>query len=217
VVTLSPGSRAPWAGEVLKGSGSMLRRDGSAQPLGPGDIVVAGARVWGGPFRVRLRADPPFVPEPRPARLRDLREHYLGVLGPASLVYAGLTALLTRSPARAMTALLLVNARAALLGEAAADAGARERVLRAGVTVAGTRPARPVRRPHVLLLDGARAMTSRLEVSAVSPLDAELDRDRVLELAAAVAAAAGSPWGPAFPEALRGGRDARRGCGLGGG
>jgi calcium-translocating P-type ATPase len=203
VVTLAPGSRAPWAGEVLEGSGTMLRRDGSVQPVGPGDIVVAGARLWGGAFRVRLNADPPFEPEPRPVPPRDLRARYLELLGPGSLIYAGLTAVLTRSPGRAMIALLLVNARAALIGEASADAAARERVLRAGVTVAATCRSRPVRRPNVLLLDGARIMSSRLEVSGVTPLAEDLDRDDVLELAGAVAAAAGSPWGPAFPPGRR--------------
>jgi hypothetical protein len=60
----------------------------------------------------------------------------------------------------------------------------------------GTRP--PIRRPDALLLDGARVLTDGAELIDVLPLDDARDVVEVQALAAAVAAAVGSPWGGAF-------------------
>lgn len=85
----------------------------------------------------------------------SLYEHYMRWQGPFSLVYAALTALLTRSFSRTLAALMLVNPRTALIGIDSAELSASARVIRAGVTVVGTRPNRPIRLPHLVLLDGA--------------------------------------------------------------
>jgi len=84
------------------------------------------------------------------------------------------------------------------MGGEAADAGASARVLRAGVTVVGTRPDRSVRLPDVLLLDGPRTLTVGLEISGVLPLTEAHDASEILARAAAVSTAAGSPWGGVF-------------------
>src|SRR5262249_31573473 len=110
-------------------------------------------------------------------------------------------ALLTRSIGRTFAALLLVTPRTAVIGAEMADLDASARVLRAGVTVVGTRPNRPVRRPGLLLLDGARPVTDGLEAHAAVPLRDDLDAAELLALAAGIAAAAGFPWGRAFPRA----------------
>src|SRR5205823_11949850 len=134
-------------------------------------------------------------PRPAPAA-KGLYERYLQALGPDSLAYAALTALATRSLARTFKALLLVNPRAAVIGAEGANTGAAARVLRAGVTVVGTRPERVVRRPDLLLLDGPRLLAEGLEVGNVLPLARDAAAAAILAQAAGVAAAAGSPWGP---------------------
>jgi hypothetical protein len=167
VIRLEAGERPPGPVTVREGSGSWIGPDGLAVPAAPGDRVPGGALLFGGPFALVVERDgAPFVPEPRPLPLTEpLYDRYVRAAGPLSLAYAGLTALVTRSPARAFTALLLVNPRAALVGVEAADAGAAARVARAGVTVVGTRPerARPAaavaraRRPPQCSTDGLEA------------------------------------------------------------
>src|SRR5205807_5447586 len=128
--------------------------------LAPGIHVSAGARVFGGPFVLQLEGGQPFLPEPRPAPLTpSFYTRYLRAMGPLSLGYAALTALRTRSLVRTFEALLLVNPRTAIVGLEAANFQAAGRVLRAGVTVVGTRPKRVLRQPDFLLLDAPRVLT----------------------------------------------------------
>jgi len=204
-VRLRAGERCPMGGDVIEGSGTMIGRDGLPDELCPGDVVTGGARLSGGPFVVELHADRRFEPQARPmAEPRTNLDRYLAALSPVSLGYAALTAVITRSPVRTLTALLLVNARPALIGADAADSAASARVLRSGVTVVGSRYGRSVRMPGVLLVDGPRALTDRrLEVAKVISLRDDLEGADVLAIAAGVAAASGSPWGPAFPVAGR--------------
>jgi len=200
VVRLEPGERAPLSAEVLEGYGTAIGRDGLPVAVVPGGRVEAGARLHGGPFALRLVGGEPFVPEGRRApEGPTLRGRYVKVLAPVSLGYAAATALLTRSPARTFAALLLVNPRTAEIGAQAADAAASARALRAGATVVGTRPDRTVRRPDALLLDGPRTLVEGLEVGGALPRIEGADAQEILALAASVAAAAGSPWGRAFP------------------
>ena len=200
-VRLSAGERCPLAARVIEGFGTMIGRDGMPHGLGPGDPITGGARLCGGPFIVELHADRPFGLQARPVpEPRGPLDLYLSLLSPVSVGYAVLTALLTRSPIRALSALLLVNARPALLGLDAADSAASARVLRSGVTVVGGRHGRGVRLPGVLLIDGTRVLTDRrLEVGTVISLRADLDEAEILSIASGIAAASGSPWGPAFP------------------
>ncbi len=198
-VRLEAGERTPLAATVREGAGTAAGPDGLPRPAVPGAAVPAGARLHGGPFVLALHDEAPFLPAPRPAPVAASPfDHYVRALGPLALAYAAVTALATRSLPRAFAALLLVNPRASLLGAEAANAGAAARVLRAGVTVVGTRPDRSVRRPDLLLLDGPHLLTDGLEVGAVLPLDGTEDAAAIGTLAAGVAAAAGAPWGSAF-------------------
>lgn len=200
VIRLEAGERPPGPATIREGRGSWIGPDGLAAPAAPGDRVPGGALLLGGPFVLTIESDGPrFVPEPRPVPLTEpFYDRYLRGAGPVSLAYAALTALVTRSPARAFTALLLVNPRAALIGAEAADAGAAARVVRSGVTVVGTRPERAVRVPHLLVVDSARVLTDGLEAHAAVPATRSGETAAIMATAAGIAAAAGAPWGNAF-------------------
>jgi cation transport ATPase len=166
-------------------------------------MVGAGARVLGGPFQVTLHDPGGFAPQegeeaPAPSAL----DRYTQGTGLGALVFATLTGFLTRSPARAFSALLLLSPRPALIGADAADQSASARILRAGVTHVGSR-GRPVRRPDTLVIESARVLTDGLEVNCVEVLDSQLVPDEATRLAAGIAAAAESPWGAAFPAGAR--------------
>ncbi len=200
VVHLEAGDRTPLAATVREGIGVAVGRDGLPMAVNPGSAIPAGAPLYGGPFVLELRSGRPFTTQPRAKPVAaSFYDRYLRTMGPISLAYAAVTALMTRSPARAFAALLLVNPRAAVVGADTADAGAFARVLRSGVTVVGTRPDRPVRLPKILLLDGPRVLTNGFELASVVPLADGIEADEVRVLAMRVAAAAGSPWGNAFP------------------
>jgi calcium-translocating P-type ATPase len=199
VIRLEAGERPPLAAEVIEGTGTATGRDGLPAPVAPGTIIAAGARVYGGSFVLELQTGEPSPPEPRTAPVApSFYDRYLHGVSVAALAYAAATALLTRSLSQTFKALLLVNPRAAVMGGEAADAGASARVLRAGVTVVGTRPDRSVRLPDVLLLDGPRTLTDGLKISGVLPLTEAHNASEILARAAAVSAAAGSPWGGVF-------------------
>ena len=198
-VRLEAGECSPLAATVDAGTGTAIERDGSPVSIGPGTAISAGARVQGGPFVVTLRADTPFTPQPRPAPpTPDLPDRYQRALGPLSLAYAVGTGLVTRSPGRIFESLLLVNPRAALVGAESASLGAAAHVLRAAVTVVGSRPDRGVRLPNALVIDGPRVLTDGIELTGVVPLTETREATDVQSLAAGVAAASGSPWGAAF-------------------
>ncbi|HEV2131540.1 MAG TPA: cation-transporting P-type ATPase [Longimicrobiaceae bacterium] len=199
VLGLESGDRTPLAARVLEGTGTATGRDGQPVGIAPGERVPAGARLYGGSFVLQLQGDGAFTPQPRPAPIVDSGyERYVEAMAPLSLAYAAATLLLTRSPARAFAALLLVNPRPAVIGVQGADAGASARVLRSGVTVVGTRSDRAVRLPRVLLFDSPRVLTDGFDVGNIIPLAEGYDSAEILRLAAGVAAAAGSPWGSAF-------------------
>ena len=203
-IRLDSGARVPLSGRIVEGYGTALAPDGLPQPVCPGALVQGGARVFGGPFVVELRAERAFMPAPRLTSMpaSDL-DRYASLIGPLSLGYAALTAALTRSWGRTFIALVLVNPRPALIGAQAADAGASARALRSGVIVVGSRPDRPIALPDVVVLDNPRVLTEGLELKEVLPLDRALSRVEVEELAAGIAGAASSPWGRIFSEVRR--------------
>ncbi|GAC1345795.1 MAG: hypothetical protein NVSMB27_08380 [Ktedonobacteraceae bacterium] len=202
VIRLETGERTPLPAKVLEGIGTAIGRDGMPQPALQGSIVPSGARLYGGPFVLQLQQEEAFqafTPEPRPVPLApSLYDRYQQFLGPVSLLYAAGTALLTRSFSQTLAALLLVNPRTAAIGLDSADLSVSARVIRAGVTIVGTRTNRSIRLPQLLLLDGTRLLTDRLELTSALPLREDYDTAELLARAAGVAAAAGSPWGGIF-------------------
>lgn len=201
VIQLETGERTPLPAKVIGGIGTAIGSDGMPLPAVQGGMVPSGALLYGGPFALQLHSEEafqPFTPEPRPLSAPSLYERYLQAVGPFSLIYAAATALLTRSFSQTLAALLLVSSRTATVGLDCADLGASARVLRAGVTVVGTRPNRNFRLPNLVLVDGIRPLTDGLELNSVLSLVEDYDTAKVLAQAAGVAAAAGSPWGGAF-------------------
>ncbi len=202
VVRLEAGQRAPLECNVIEGTGTATGRHGLPVSVEPGETIHAGARVSGGPFVVELIGEKAFEPEPRATPPADtLYDRYIQFVGPVSLIYAAVMGFVTRSPARVMEALLLVNPRTALIGKETASIGAASRVLRSGVIVAGTRPHRHVRLPDYLLLGAPRQLTDGVELTTALPLSESHDSQEIIALASGISAAAGSPWGNAFPVA----------------
>jgi calcium-translocating P-type ATPase len=197
-VEIEPGERVPLCATVLSGFGTAISAGGEVVAAAPGERLDAGARLAGGPVTVRLDTEPSFVPQPRGTPpTPTIYDRYLTALPPASLAYSALTALLTRSPARALTALLLVNPRAALIGAESADNGAAARILRQGMTVVGSRERRPISVPDALIIESPRVLASGLKLANVRGT-AGMDEAEVRRIAAGISAAAGSPWGPVF-------------------
>lgn len=202
VIHLNPGERTPCGGTIIEGTGTATGHDGLPVPLVPGAKVGAGTPVYGGPFVVELETPEPFTPQPRPEPPRPvLYDRYLQVAGLYSLAFGIGTAVLTRSFTHTLSALLLVTPRVAIIGQEAANIGAAARVLRAGVTVVGTRRDRMICRPDLLILDKPRLLTDHLELSSVTPLIETDEAAEMLNIAAAIAEASGAPWGRAFPPA----------------
>ena len=199
VIRVEAGERAPLTAKVREGIGVAVGRDGLPMVVNPGSTIPAGAPLYGGPFVLDLGSGDPFTPQARPSPITpSIHTRYLRAMEPLSLAYAVATTLLTRSPARALAALLLVNPLPAVVGMGAANAGASARVLRSGVTVVGTRPDRPVRLPGILLIDGPRVLTEGFELAGVVPLIEGIEAEEIQARAAAIAVASGSPWHGAF-------------------
>jgi cation-transporting ATPase I len=200
VLSVAPGERVPLMARVIDGFGTALALDGTLQPLLPGAPVDPGARIHGGEITVELGAEPVFEPaleasQPRP----DALARYEGAISYAALAYALATGLVTRSPARLLTALLLVNPTPALAGRGSADRGASARVIRAGVGVVGSRPNRAISLPDVLVVDEPRTVFSGSELVSGRSLAEGYDQQEVIALAAAVSMCADSPWGVRLP------------------
>lgn len=203
VVRLDTGMRVPLRARVIEGVGTLVGGDGLPDGVSPGDEIEAGARVLHGALVAELVGERAWTAEPRPAPPRpDTVQRYMALVGPASVGYAILHALRLRSLGAVFTGLLLVNPRGALIGSEAADTGASARVLRAGVTVVGTRTERQIRRPDVLILDGPRVLTDGLEQTRVTAVGGR-DRAELAETVAAIVAASGAPWGPGLPFSRR--------------
>jgi magnesium-transporting ATPase (P-type) len=207
VLRLEAGMRLPHRARVVEGRGSATGHDGLPLPLAPGCTAPAGAVLSGGPFVFELEGGPAFEPTPRPAPpSASVYDRYLRLMAPLSLAYSAFTLLRTASPGRAFEALLLLNPRTAVIAREAADLAAAARALRAGLTVIGTRPHRRLRRPDVLLLDGPRLLTDGLEIAGTHPFGEPALPSDLLDLAAVIDAAAGSPWGKVFPPPPAGSR-----------
>lgn len=196
VLTLEPGQRVPLAARVLEGFGVSSALDGSPQALYPGVDLDPGARIYGGAVTLELLPEAPFEPTPSPPAPRSTAlELYLRSVSYGALAYAVITGAVTRSPARMLTGLLLVNPVPALAGSDSADRGASARVIRAGVGVVGSRAGRAISRPDVLLVDEPRTLCSGWELVRATSFTDHHSEEEVLALASAVSTCAGSPWG----------------------
>lgn len=196
---LADGRRAPFSAIVLEGTGSATAADGLPLPLAPDSFVPAGACLFGGPYLLEMQESQESAPEvPVSPTPKSLYETYLQRLGPISLAYAAATAVLTGSFSRTFTSLLLLSPRAGMIGAEAAAAATEARISRAGATILRRRPDRPLLRPDLLLLEAPRVMTGGWELVGAAPLQEGVSNEEVLARAAAVSAAAGSPWGSAF-------------------
>src|SRR6266567_4242182 len=202
VIRLENGERTPLAAYVIEGTGTALGHDGMPLPVIPGNRIPPGARLFGGPFLLKLQGEQSFqafTPEPRPAPVAlSPYDRYQQIAGICSFVYSGLTAVFTRSFSRTLAALLLVNTRTAIIGHDSVDLAAAARVIRAGVTVVGTRANRTIRLPNLVLLDGARLLTDNFELASVlSHIEGQTAAEIQVH-AASVSSAAGMPWGGVF-------------------
>lgn len=208
VVTLVPGQRAPLPGRVVDGFGVCMALDGSPQPVYPGARLDPGARIQGAAVTLELGQEELFAttPSDRPPSTdspssTDPLERYLQSISYGSLAYALATGLLTRSAARTLTALLLVNPVPALAGRDSADRGACARATRAGAVVVSTRPGHPISCPDTLLIDEPRTLCEGWELVSAKSLADQWDERQLMALAAAVSTCAGSPWGLLLPTA----------------
>ena len=202
ILQVEAGERMTLPALVLEGTGTGMGRDSMSFPVIPGSLVPPGTPLFGGPFVVKLQSEHTFgafTPQPRPAPVApSSSDRYLKIISQCSLLSTMAAAFLTRSFTQTLSALLLVNARPAAVGLDIADLGASARVLRAGVTVVGTRPHRTLRLPDSLFLDGTRSLASQLELVSALPLTSEIESAELLARAAGVAQAAGFPWGSGF-------------------
>jgi cation-transporting ATPase I len=195
-VLVASGDRAPADGVVLEGSATAVDREGMPLPAAPGTLVPAGARLLGGSVALELRPPEAYPGAgPRPSAPQSPAEQFASIGGALALGAAVVVGLAGRSASAALTTLQLLNPRAALHARQAAQHGAAARLVRAGVTVVGTRPDRRIERPDVVLLDGARLMTDGFELVRTAALTPELSASEVLDRAGDVAAATGWPWG----------------------
>ena len=203
-VRLENGMRVPLTAKVIEGTGTATHGSGLPVPLTPGALAPAGAILTGGPFVLELQAGDAFEPEPRPlARPLTFFDRYVNSANLLSLALALVNGVRLQSWAHAFEAMLLLNPRPAVIGREVANLGAAAGRC-GGMTVVGTRPDRPLQLPHVLLLDGPRMLTDGLEVTGLLPLTPGVTDEGLQTLAAQINAAAGSPWGLAFPPAAIG-------------
>jgi hypothetical protein len=199
MIRLEAGMRVPTTAQVIEGTGTATAASGLPVPLAPGATAPAGAELSGGPFVMELQGGEPFTPQPRPTPpAPTLYDRYHQVGGPLSLAFAALAAFRTLSPARTFETMLLLNPRTAVIGLEVANLAAASRLLRAGLTVVGSRPSRTIQLPNVVLLREPRLVTDGLEVAVLLALEDPSAAPAVLALAAGISTAAGSPWGKVF-------------------
>jgi cation-transporting P-type ATPase I len=210
-VRMESGEQTPYTCEVIEGFGTATSRSGLPHPAVPGETISAGARLFGGPFVLNLVGTEAFEPRPRPTPVApSFYDRYLKLIGPVSLGYAALTALVTRSAGRTFQAFLLVNSRPAMIGAEGSDLGASARVLRSGVVVVGTRPDRKIRLPRHLIFDSPRVLSDGFAIAGAVAIDGASSSRELLTYAEGIAAAAGAPWGGTMaPGIPSGGGDGR--------
>ncbi len=196
-VTLRAGDRAPFESRIERGSAEVLRPDGRIELARPFRRLAAGSLILGGELTVWLATPPPSGPFATSAPQPRLLHWYLRIITPIAFAYAGVVGLVSRSLAAAARALVLVNARTALIGAEAADQGAVARALRGGTLITALRPGRRLTRPTVIVLDHPGLLVEGLELGRCLVLADGLTPGDALALAAQLARA--TPWREALP------------------
>ncbi|GBD18243.1 Calcium-transporting ATPase 1 [bacterium HR27] len=196
--TLRRGERAPFALRVSHGSVTILAPDCSIRTVEPEQTVPSGALLLDGEVSGSVELpdrSPAFAAgAPKPVLL----ERYLRLITPLAFAYAGLVGLFTRSLGAAARALVLVNARSALIGAEAADLGAIARSIRNGALSTVLRSNRRITSPTVVVLDHPALLTHGFELDRCLPLDEQLTVADALIAAATLAQR--TPWRSAFPQ-----------------
>lgn len=191
-VTFRARDRAPFDSRIQRGSADVLLPDGQIVRMRPFRRLPAGSLVLNGELSALLETPPPAGPfttsQPQP----KLLQWYLRVITPLAFAYAGLAGLVSRSLTVAARALVLVNARTALLGAEAADLGAVARALRGGALVTALRPGRRLTQPTIVLLDHPGLLVEGLELDRCLVLADGLTVGAALGLAAQLAR--GTAW-----------------------
>lgn len=189
------GDPVPLPGQVVDGWGIVLDAAGQLQQATPGGRLHAGDTVLSGTVEILLEESPAVPLDPHPPILqRGLVDTYLRMITPLAFGYALFTAVRTRSFRLAARALVLVNARTALIGQEGADAGALARLLRLGGLAVRLRPTQRLRLPTLVVLDHPALLVDGLEVDSALPLVPDLTADELRALALAVATRTATSW-----------------------
>ena len=199
-VSLEAGEVTSMPALVLEGFGTATDLHGMPVHFAPGDTIEAGSKLRGsGPFVLELQdTEPVEALPPNDRHTPTFADKYQDWNPPASLVFAAVLGIATRSAGRAMEAMLCLSPRSAMAGIEAAHLNAVSRVIRGGATVVGTRPHRPIRLPGAMIIESPRIITHGSEITDIALLQPGVDATQALELAAKVSCAAHSPWGDIF-------------------
>ena len=208
---VSSGARLPLPAELADGELLTLSPAGTVEHRTRGQTVAAGSLVLHGQATIRYGAIHPAAPgRPRPTPVPELTRRYLDFIAPLALGAAAVNGLRAGSLAAAGRALVLLNARPALIGTEMADLGAVARALRAGALVTRLAPGRRLVRPSVIVLDHPLLLTDGFELDTAIPLDDALSLDEILECSARLAIEQRLPFASAFPLPNNGRRNGSR-------
>ena len=208
---VSPGSRLPLPAVLEDGELLTLSPAGTVEHRTRGQTVSAGSFVLHGQATIRSRAvEPVTLWRPRPTPLPALTQRYLDLIAPLALGAAAVNGLRAGSLAAAGRALVLLNARPALIGTEMADLGAVARALRAGTLVTCLAPGRRLVRPSVIVLDHPLLLSDGFELDTAISLDDALSLDELLECSARLALEQRLPFASALPLPTNGRRNGLR-------
>ena len=208
---VSSGARLPLPAELADGELLTLSPAGTVEHRTRGQTVAAGSLVLHGQATIRYGAIHPAAPgRPRPTPVPELTRRYLDFIAPLALGAAAVNGLRAGSLAAAGRALVLLNARPALIGTEMADLGAVARALRAGALVTRLAPGRRLVRPSVIVLDHPLLLSDGFELDTAIPLDDALSLDELLECSARLAIEQRLPFASAFPLPNNGRRNGSR-------
>jgi len=157
-IEILPGTRTPLPGRIVSGEGTFLDRSGALVPFLPGDWVDAGARLFGGPFRLEIQhPGPPDVPSRPVPQPHSPAARYELLVTPFAAAAASAALVVTRSRSAALTTLLALDPHPAVVGAEVAAESASAHLADSGLVVRSPR-SWFVRTPNVILVDGVRML-----------------------------------------------------------